>query len=234
MNYGPLLFLGLLCTMWFSWYGFVFKNYKDFGSLPPATLPMGGTYPVGRPNITTAGQEVYQENGCFYCHTMQVRMEGYGADMERGFGPRLTVLRDFLRDENVFLGRVRLGPDLSNAGLRRPNPEWQLQHLYAPRSVVEGSIMPRYEFLFEKQPIRGGPSPNALNLTGEYAPEPGYEIVPTPQAEALAAYLVSLRTDFSIFEAPIPPPSTNNNASAEAPAATNSNNGASAPAPDQQ
>ena len=58
------------------------------------------------------------------------------------------------------------------------------------------------------------PSPEALKLSGEFAPEPGYEIVPTDQAKELAAYLLSLRADTVIFETPMtvaaaPPVSTN-------------------------
>jgi hypothetical protein len=39
-------------------------------------------------------------------------------------------------------------------------------------------------------------------LEGEFAPEPGFEIVPTADARALVAYLLSLNTDVPLFEAP--------------------------------
>lgn len=236
MNYGPVIFLGLLFTVWFSWYGFILKNYKDFGRERPAKLDTGGNYPVGRPGLARAGQEIYQQNGCASCHTMQVRMKGYGADIERGFGRRNTVLTDFLYDDYVFLGQTRLGPDLSNTGLSKPNLNWHLVHLYNPRILVPESLMPRYEFLFEKRRIQGRPSPNALilptNVSAETVEE-GYEIIPTDEAIALAAYMVSLRAETPLFHAPIIPPPTNDTAEASAPGGTNEQQNAQ-PADQQQ
>jgi hypothetical protein len=66
--------------------------------------------------------------------------------------------------------------------------------------------MPPYRFLFEKRKISGSPSPEALKLSGESAPEPGFEVVPKPDALALVAYLQSLRADLPLFEAPLPLP----------------------------
>jgi hypothetical protein len=63
--------------------------------------------------------------------------------------------------------------------------------------------MPPYCFLFEKRKIETEPSPEALTLPPELAPEPGYEIVPKQAAKALAAYLTSLRADASLFVAPL-------------------------------
>lgn len=234
MNYGPVLFIGVLFTIWFSWYGFILKNFKEIGRQTPVQLPTGGVYPVGRPGLATLGQEVYQQNGCIACHTMQVRMKGFGADVDRGLGQRNTVLQDFLYDENVFLGQLRLGPDLANAGLRNPNVTWHLVHLYNPRILVPESTMPRYTFLFEKRPIQGQPSEQALifptNIPREMTVEEGYEIIPTREARALATYLVSLQADTPLFEAPLIPPPTNTTGEAAAPGETNDQQNASAPA----
>jgi len=52
--------------------------------------------------------------------------------------------------------------------------------------------MPAYKFLYEKHPISGERSANALELTGRDAPPPGWEVVPTYDAECLVAYLMSL------------------------------------------
>ncbi len=41
---------------------------------------------------------------------------------------------------------------------------------------------------------RSPPAARALSLTGAFAPEPGYEIVPKPEAEALVEYLLSLKS----------------------------------------
>jgi cytochrome c oxidase cbb3-type subunit II len=224
MNYGPLIFIGLLVTMGWSWYGFIFKNYMEIGRQEPVELATGERYPGGRAGITTVGQEVYQANGCASCHTMQVRMKGYGADIERHWGRRASVLQDFVYDEHVFLGQVRLGPDLADVGTRLPDRNFHLMHLYNPRTTVEGSMMPQYPYLFEKRKIRGSGSPNALQLPDKFAPPAGYEIVPTRDADALAQYLLSLHAQTALFEAPIlpPPVPTNTTANATAPAVTNS------------
>ena len=52
--------------------------------------------------------------------------------------------------------------------------------------------MPAYRFLYEKHPISGERSADALQLTGAEAPPPGWEIVPTYDAKCLVAYLMSL------------------------------------------
>jgi cbb3-type cytochrome oxidase cytochrome c subunit len=72
---------------------------------------------------------------------------------------------------------------------------WHHRHLYAPRSVNpdnEDSTMPAYKFLYEKHPISGERSADALELTGRDVPPPGWEVVPTYDAECLVAYLMSL------------------------------------------
>jgi cbb3-type cytochrome oxidase cytochrome c subunit len=126
-----------------------------------------------------------------------------GSDIARGWGIRRTVADDFLFDYPVMLGSQRVGPDLANAGVRLSDPNWHLVHLYAPRAVVKDSIMPPYRFLFEKRRIERTRSPDALVLPPEFAPVPGYEIVPRPEARELVAYLMSLRADEPIFPAPV-------------------------------
>jgi cytochrome c oxidase cbb3-type subunit 2 len=126
-----------------------------------------------------------------------------GSDITRGWGVRRTVAEDFLFDYPVLPGTQRVGPDLANVGIRLPDANWQLRHLYAPRSEVKESIMPPYRFLFEKRRIERGPSADALGLPANLSPETGYEIVPKPEARALVAYLQSLRASEPLFDAPL-------------------------------
>ena len=70
---------------------------------------------------------------------------------------------------------------------------------------MPGSTMPPYKFLFEVRKINGAPSADALDLTGELAPAEGYEVVPKPEARELVAYLLSLRADVPLYEAPFTP-----------------------------
>jgi cytochrome c oxidase cbb3-type subunit 2 len=65
--------------------------------------------------------------------------------------------------------------------------------------------MPAFKFLFEVRKINGTPSPDALALSGQFAPADGYEIVPKPEARELVAYLLSLRADVPLYEAPFTP-----------------------------
>jgi len=126
-----------------------------------------------------------------------------GPDIARGWGKRRSVAEDFLFDQPVMLGSQRIGPDLSDVGSRLPVAELHLLHLYNPRIFEKKSVMPPYRFLFEKRKIGREPAPNALRFNGEFAPERDWEIVPTDQAKALVAYLLSLRADTVIFETPM-------------------------------
>lgn len=126
-----------------------------------------------------------------------------GPDIARGWGKRRTVAEDFLYDYPVQPGLQRIGPDLANVGVRLPDANWHLRHLYAPRSEVKDSIMPPHRFLFEARRIVRDRSVDALVLTKGFAPEPGWEIVPKPDAQALVAYLLSLRADTPLFAAPL-------------------------------
>ena len=202
MKKGPIIFLGVLFIMAWSFHGIIGKNFQELGRQNPIKLDTGEPFPSGRPGLAQAGQDVYRANGCASCHTMQVRMKGYGRDIERGWGARNTVLQDFVYDRHVFLGQVRIGPDLADVGTRLPDRNYHLMHLFNPRSVVKDSMMPQYPYLFTKRKIRGGArSSEALPLPPEMQKD-DYEIIPTADAKALVEYLVSLHSTTYIFEAP--------------------------------
>ena len=211
MNRSTPLFAGIIGSFALSFYALVLVPQKQLGSLQPQYADDEGKivdiYPIENVGMK-AGRGVYASEGCIYCHSQQVRDEQNGTDIERGWGARRTVARDYLFDDPPFLGSTRLGPDLANAGAAkwRNEPEdedakfkpakrdaaWQLLHLYAPRTIVKDSNMPPYRYLFEKRKISGQRAADALNLTGKDAPEEGYEIVPKPEAKALVSYLLSL------------------------------------------
>ena len=156
----------------------------------------------------------------------------FGPDIARAWGERRSVAEDYLYDSPMMPGSQRIGPDLANVAARQPDPNWHFRHLYAPQSQVAGSVMPPYRYLFEKRRIERARSPDALALTGKLAPEKDFEIVPKREAKALVNYLLSLRADVALFNAPVkntvsvPPPPTNN-----VPGATNSAATNAAPAP---
>ena len=136
----------------------------------------------------------------------EIHIIATGSDIARGWGRRHSVAEDYLYDSPVQLGSIRIGPDLADVGARLPDTNWQLLHLYAPQSMVPGSAMPPFRYLFQVRKIGPVPSLDALNLPKEFAPPSGYEVVPTAQARELAAYLLSLRADVPLRDAPFTQP----------------------------
>ena len=167
--------------------------------LPPADLQelLTSHQPVAREAAKPAADEVEKTLRAAGAEAA-VRVVPTGADIARGWGTRLTVAHDYLYDSPLMLGSSRIGPDLTNVGLRRPDEVWHLVHLFDPKLQVPGSIMPCYPFLFDKRRRGTAPNPDALPISGEL------EIVPTREARALATYLVSLRAEMPLFEAPAP------------------------------
>jgi len=225
MNQGPLVFLGVFAAVIASWLGLVIVPHLQFGQQDMVVLEeTGESYPGGRSGLALQGAEVYREQGCYYCHTQQVRPAGEGPDLKRRWGVRRTVARDYLRDQPVLLGQMRLGPDLANLGARETNRTTLLLKLYNARVLIPNSLMPRYPYLFETRKLPPGatPSGDALPLVGPFAPPPGFEVVPGPDALALVAYLESLRAEARFYEVfPTPPPKADTNQVQDALSPTN-------------
>jgi cytochrome c oxidase cbb3-type subunit 2 len=136
--------------------------------------------------LQAQGRDVYVADGCGYCHTQQVRP----LPQDKIFG-RPSAPGDFAYQTPELLGSERTGPDLTNAGVRQPSTVWQFIHLYNPRAVVPESIMPAFDWMFkvvEQAPAGTAPVP----LPQAYAPAHGV-VVPDHRAEALVAYLLSLK-----------------------------------------
>lgn len=199
----PTLLSGIFLVFLTSWIGLVAYPAIQLGRLAPlAKADTGMTVPPVYGGQAVAGEQVYAAEGCISCHSQQVRQTSFTrSDIERGWGVRPSVARDYLRDSTAFLGTRRLGQDLANIGIRRPDAAWHYRHLYAPAGVSEGSVMPSYAHLFTVRKIEGGRSAEALDLGGDVAPRSGYEVVPTAEAKNLVAYLLSLRHDYALPEA---------------------------------
>jgi len=78
--------------------------------------------------------------------TAELHLVPTGPDIERGWGTRRSVAQDFISDATVMPGSLRVGPDLANVGVRLPDLNWQLVHLFNPAAVTKGSPMPPYRF----------------------------------------------------------------------------------------
>jgi cytochrome c oxidase cbb3-type subunit II len=211
MNAGPLIFLASFFALATSWFGFVLMPQLQIGRQQPVESADGGpAYPPMRPGLARQGEQIYKANGCFYCHSQQVRPRGFGADTERNWGARSGVIQsvaeDYLYDRPAMLGSQRIGPDLANIGLRQTNEMELLKHLFDPRASMPKSVMPPYRYLFESHKLKPGekPSADAVSATAEN------EIVPKDEARALVAYLLSLHSDAILFDTPPrPAPPTN-------------------------
>jgi cytochrome c oxidase cbb3-type subunit 2 len=202
MHRGPTIFLGVFLTFLLGWLALVAFPYYQLERVAPHQIE--GTpdeYPRELTGLALRGRQIYQREGCLYCHSQQVRAEDFGTDIARGWGDRRSVPRDYIRQNPVLLGTSRTGPDLANIGVRQPDDMWHHLHLYNPLTTSPGSIMPRHRWLYRLQRIEGQPSADALRLPGEFAPPEGFEVVPSDDAKALVAYLKSLRQDVPLEEA---------------------------------
>lgn len=185
-----IIFLGALAA--------ILMSYTALTILPAYQLATIEPSPAAQPytNIELAGREIYIREGCIYCHSQQVRPEGFGKDLERGWGSRGSVPGDYVYDRPHLLGTMRTGPDLADIATRQPSRDWHLAHLYNPRSVSSYSHMPPYPWLFEVRPEASVlASERPVPIPAPYTPPEGYVVVPTAEAEALYAYLMRLRQE---------------------------------------
>lgn len=200
MRNGFVFFIGLLGAALLSWAGVVLWPHQQMGRLTPfLDENEGKAFPLRFSGIAQQGQYVYDDLGCAACHTQQVRRPDFGSDKARGWGDHQSVARAYVFQSRVQLGDSRLGPDLANVGVRKtPYDEADLYKL-----LYSGAgAMPAYKFLFEERSIADRqPSNHALRLTGNLAPAAGLEVVPTPRAQALVAYLLSLNQAYEYPEA---------------------------------
>ena len=215
---------GLACSFGIAWLAVVVIPFFKMRNLEPivhaeGTELAGEVYFPKRTGRIANGAEVYGANGCYFCHTQVVRPTFAGNDMfredwgglandeDRGDTRRETNAWDFLGESYAHIGVARMGPDLSNFGLRleanyleegETAEEWIYKHLYRPFDRPELRIgratCPPHPFLFEKRKINGQGSDEALDAeTCE-----GYEIVPGSDVKALASYLMSLKKDHPV------------------------------------
>ncbi len=88
------------------------------------------------------GARIYQAEGCWYCHTQQVRRTPADAGLGEPLSPG-----DYVNDQPAMLGVERLGPDLTHVGGRYEDTEALIRILRDPRGDGRRSSMPSYAFL---------------------------------------------------------------------------------------
>ncbi len=95
-----------------------------------------------------AGQDIYVQEGCWYCHTQQVRP----IVTDVGLGP-VSQAGDYANESPALFGVERIGPDLTHVGSRAPTDSavWVVDHLKDPSSIRPWSRMPAYDHLSAQQ-----------------------------------------------------------------------------------
>ena len=202
MNRTFALALGILMTTVLSLTGMVL--IPEWQSLPlrrSPTVQVGGeevVYPEAlETDLEVPGRLLYMGMGCIYCHSQQVRDPGFGKDVERGWGDRRSVPRDYLQQAPPLLGTMRTGPDLAHIAGRQPALTWHHLHLFDARTVSKGSIMPPFRFLYRVVETEAQPPGEAYALPKEYLGHAAW-IVPERPAQQIVAYLLSLHQDHSL------------------------------------
>lgn len=162
-------------------------NQKNNAPLP-GSVPLSGD--------ALAGKNIYISEGCVGCHSQQVR----NVDMDKVFGLRPGIPADYatIKRTSIWantatvMGTERTGPDLTNVGNRQSGKDWNLMHLYNPRSVVAQSIMPSYEWLFE---LKDNPTKNdvVVSMPPQFLNGKSGKVVAKKEALQLLAYIQSLK-----------------------------------------
>lgn len=91
------------------------------------------------------GAAIYEGEGCWYCHTQQVRP----VSNDLGLG-LVTEANRSSRDSASSLGMARIGPDLGCFGDRAPG-EGLADYLRDPRAARQYSKMPGYRYLSDAE-----------------------------------------------------------------------------------
>lgn len=194
----------IFLTLAFAWLAFVVGAKNQYGDLTPSSesLEENGSnikgevlYPQSMAGIAQLGAKEYLSLGCVTCHTQQVRSEESGFDVERGWGKRPSVPRDYILQEDVLIGHNRVGPDLANVGLRDYTNEWLHKHLFMPQMEVEGSICQPSPFLYKVSDEPSEKTIEAISVDNKMI-----YIEPSIQASRIVAYLQSLEQNYELPE----------------------------------
>src|SRR5436190_3211514 len=124
MKWVPALFLGIFGTFAFSWTGLTLIPNFQIGHLDPQSdEEQTDIYPMPKSGMADRGRKIYVANGCVYCHSQQVRADYAASDIDRKWGTRRSAPRDYIFERPALLGKMRVGPDLSNIGKRAPSED---------------------------------------------------------------------------------------------------------------
>ena len=172
--------------------------------------------------LELTGRDVYISNGCYNCHSQQIRPLRYETDRYGEY----SKIGEFVYDHPFQWGSRRSGPDLARAGWVGSSTYktaiWHYNHFTKPQEMFPQSIMPSYAWMIDKDvdlsmiPIKiramqtlGVPYEKGYDLkaTDDYMKEAdkivaelkasGVTIKPTSEVVAMIAYLHKLGRDIS-------------------------------------
>src|SRR3954454_16876518 len=184
------LFLGIFGTFVFSWTGLTLIPNFQIGHLEPqADEEQTDIYPVPKSGMAERGRKIYAANGCVYCHSQQVRADYAASDIDRKWGTRRSAPRDYIFERPALLGKMRVGPDLSNIGKSAPSDD---QNAPAPANTSPApSASPAAVANASPAANANAPAPPshqspAANASASAAPQNASPAA-SPSASALAA-----------------------------------------------
>jgi cytochrome c oxidase cbb3-type subunit I/II len=172
--------------------------------------------------LELTGRDIYISNGCYNCHSQQVRPLRFETDRYGEY----SKIGEFVYDHPFQWGSRRTGPDLARAGYMGSSTYktaiWHYNHFNKPKMIVPKSIMPAYPFLSENEvnvndipakiramrtlgvPYQEGFDGKAIasfmtdaQKIADELKLAGVEIKPTKELIAMIAYLHKLGRDIS-------------------------------------
>ena len=98
------------------------------------------------------GRDIYVREGCYLCHSQMIRP--FRDEVAR-YAPNpgdggYSKAGEFVYDHPFQWGSKRTGPDLAREG-GKYSDSWHFNHMYDPRSMSPGSIMPQYTWLIDDE-----------------------------------------------------------------------------------
>ena len=200
------LFLGIFGTFAFSWTGLTLIPNFQIGHLDPQSdEEQTDIYPVPKSGMAERGRKIYAANGCVYCHSQQVRADYAATDIDRKWGTRRSAPRDYIFDRPALLGKMRVGPDLSNIGKRAPTDDQNAPppSSTSPAPATSPGASPA---------AANAPQPNAAPAASPSpaapanAPQPNASASPAPSAAASPGANASPSASAIAANSPAPAP----------------------------
>lgn len=98
--------------------------------------------------LELAGRDIYISNGCYNCHSQQVRPFRFETDRYGEY----SKIGEFVYDHPFQWGSRRIGPDLARAGYPGSSVYktaiWHFSHFLKPQEMNPQSMMPAYPWFF--------------------------------------------------------------------------------------